>query len=321
MEGISEKNTKAEILKAYAELEAEVLELKHQMEAAASESDQGQKGVTEEDLLKIESLVNEKDRLLEVIQDMNDQKVTVVIPYVGEFAQGIELQLALRGWYQNFKENFNVVIIGSGIPQLSEAVHVIECERIGKNPPIDIAHKMLKAIESDMVSERFIWANDDQYLISPCMLADLEILKCSGKLGETSFGSSTYQENKKRTYEALQAIGVGTWDFSTHTPFVFEKEKLKDIITVFDCQKVPYLIATLYFNAVFPGFVPLQVDGQTALDHDNIKIGVYRQGADFERLKKLMPGKKLINNSQSGWSKKLEEILIKRFPEKCPFEL
>ena len=288
MEGISEKNTKAEILEAFAAMAAENQELKHQLDAPASEK--------------------------------NDQ-VTVVIPYIGKFAQGDELKFALRGWHENFKEKMNVVIIGSGVPKLSEAVHVIECERVGNMPPIDIAHKMLKAIESDLVSEKFIWANDDQYLISPCMLADFEILKCSGKLGEKNFGSTTYQQNKKRTMDLLNKEKLGVWDFSTHTPFVFEKQKLKSLIEKFDLTKVQHLIATVYYNVFFPDFVPLQVDDQVALDHDNIKIGVYRQNADFTRLKKLMPGKKLISNSESGWSPKLAELLANRFPEKCPFEL
>lgn len=333
---ISEKNTKAEILAAYQtvttekgaleelltkkekELQGKIDELTKLSSADVPEEQS--KGVYGDDLLKIESLTNEKDRLLGVIQDMNDQKVTVVIPYVGKFAQGNELLLALRGWEENFKENFNVVIIGSGVPKLSEEVHIIECGVVGSNPPIDIAHKMLKVIDSEFVTDKFIWANDDQYLISPCMLADFEILKCTGKLGEKHFGSAPYQINKKRTFELLKKEGKGTWDFSSHTPFVFEKQKLQDLISEFNLTKEAHLIATLYHNWYFKGFVPLNVDSDHALSNDNIKVGVYRQNADFNRLKVLMPKKKLINNSQSGWSSKLVEVLNARFPKKCRFE-
>lgn len=297
---ITEKNTKAEILEAYL------------AEKATNQA-------LSENLLKYQEELNQADDNSVTVAPASD-KVTIVIPYVAELAQGNELSLALRGWYENFDGKFNVVIIGSGVSGLSDLVHVIECDRVSDNPPLDIAHKMLKAIESDMVSEKFIWANDDQYLISPCMLADFEILKCAGQLGETKFGSSSYQQNKKRTFDLLRKAGKGTWDFSTHIPVVFEKQKLQELISEFNLEKEAHLIATLYFNWYFEGFVPLNVDNQTALDHDNIKIGVYRQAADFERLKKLMPGKKIISNSESGWSPKLAEILNNIFPEKCPFE-
>lgn len=353
MEGISEKNTKAEILAAYSELlaknteaskqlegmkaagavvnpdtdlSAEVLRLTEEIGILTSKNTELADKLSEVSDLdpdlsaKIEAAENEKNCLIGVIGDLNQQKVTVVIPFVSEFSQGNELQLALRGWEENFKENFNVVVIGDRAKWMSDELTVIECKRIGDNPPLDIVNKMKMAIDSDLVTEKFIWANDDQYLISPCMLADFETLKCTGLLGEKNYGSSLYQKNKQKTLELLKKEGKGTWDFSSHTPFVFEKQKLQDLISKFNLSKEAHLVATLYLNWYFPGFVPYECDSQVALDHDNLKIGVYRQSADMDRLKKLMPGKKLINNSETGWSDKLSVILNKRFPEKCKFE-
>lgn len=285
---ITLQNTKAEIFAAYQSAKVAIQELKDSQEF--------------------------KD--LQVV----GRRVTVCIPYVKSLAQGNELQLALRGWHQNFKEEMNVVIIGDREDWMNDLVHVIECERFSKMPPLDVAHKMMLAIESDMVTEKFIWANDDQYLISPCMLADFETLKCSGRLGETDFGSSLYQKNKKRTMDLLVMNDQTTWDFSTHMPVVFEKQKLFEMIQELNLTEEPHLIATLYFNVYFPGFIPYESEGQTALDHDNLKIGVYRQGADLGRLKKLIPRKKLISNSESGWSPKLSEILNSYFSFKCRFE-
>lgn len=248
------------------------------------------------------------------------ERVTVCIPYVKALAQGNELQLALRGWAENFKEEMNIVIIGDRESWMNDLVHVIECERISNNPPLDVVNKMLLAINSDLVTEKFIWANDDQYLISPCMLPDFETLKCTGRLGEKHFGSTLYQQNKKRTFDLLIKNNKGTWDFSTHMPFVFEKEKLKTIIEAFNLSNEPYLVATLYFNYWFPRFVPYECEGPVALEHDNLKVGVYRQNADLERLNKLIQRKKLISNSEAGWSGKLAEILNSFFSFTCRFE-
>jgi hypothetical protein len=289
MTDITDKNTKAEILAAYNEV------LKQN------------EGLKAEVPVKLADTVN---------------KVTVVIPFAADLAQGNELQLALRGWDQHFKEEFNVVIIGDRTEWMNdEALTVIEHKRIGNNPPLDIVEKLLLAIESDRVTEKFIWANDDQYLISHCMLSDFETLKCSGKLGEQNFGSTLYQKNKQRTFEALKKFGIkDPWDFSTHTPIVYEKNVLKTLFQAFNVKEEAYLIATLYFNFYFPEFVPYNSETSASLDNDNLKVGVYRQGADFDRLKKLMPRKKLINNSETGWSDQLSSILNSIFPTKCRFE-
>lgn len=286
---ITEKNTKAEIFSAYLQQQETILRLENEAERAAT-----------------------------VIPSPG--KVSVVIPFISGPAQGDELLMAVRGWATNFMENFNIVVIGERQDWMNDLVHVIECKRMSDNPPIDIAHKMMLAIESDQVTEKFIWANDDQYLVSPCMLADFETLKCTGKLGEKHFGSNVYQENKKRTFDLLKKLGCSTWDYSTHTPFVFHKEPLKLIIDEFKLLETAHLIATLYYNFLFPEYVPYNLDTQNALFNDNFKVGVYRQNADFAKLKQLIPVKKVVNNSQSGWSKQFAEIMKSCYPQKSSFE-
>jgi hypothetical protein len=275
----------------------------------------------------IEMLTNEISELKSQMDSANaaaaktrGDRITVVIPYVKQYAQGNELQLALRGWAENFKENFNIVIVGDREKWMDATVGVIDCPVIGQNPPLDIAKKLLKVIGSDLVTDKFIWANDDQYLISPCMLADFEFLKCSGKLVHKKFGSTLYQHNKQRTFSILKSLGLGTWDFSTHTPIVYEKQKLQKLIDDFQLTKEPYLIATLYFNRWFEGFIPYMVESREALEYDNLKVGVYRKNADLDRLKNLMTKKKIVSNSESGYTEELSVILNKRFPVKCKFE-
>ena len=298
---VTEKDSKKEIWAAYLQQQETILRLEKEAEQARGSI----------------SIMPENE-----ITEMPAEKpgVTVVIPYVAKFAQGNELLMAVRGWANNFREEFNLVIIGDREPWMSDLVHVIECERKSDNPPIDIAHKMLLAIESDLVTEKFIWANDDQYLVSPCMLADFETLKCTGKLGEKNFGSNVYQENKIRTFELLKKIGRPTWDYSTHTPFVFEKALLSPVIDEFNLLETAHLVATLYLNFWYPDFVPYQLDTQNALFNDNFKAGVYRINADMNRLKELIPRKKVINNSQSGWSKQFSEIMKSCYPQMSRFE-
>lgn len=314
---ITEKSTKAEILLAFQTVQNENLQQKEMILRLEKEAEEAavkkQQGMTDKDLLRVKSLIEENDEL-------KQKKVSVVIPFISGPAQGDELLMAVRGWATHFRENFNIVIIGERQNWMNDQVHVIECLRESDNPPIDIAHKMMLAIESDLVTEKFIWANDDQYLVSPCMMADFETLKCTGKLGEKQFGSNVYQENKKRTFDLLRKLGRSTWDYSSHTPFVFEKTPLKTIINEFGLLETAQLVATLYYNFWFPEYVPYNIDTQHALFNDNFKVGVYRPNADFAKLKQLLPSKKVVNNSQSGWSKQFAEIMRNCYPQMSRFE-
>ena len=296
MAKITEKSTKADIYAAYQKSYGEVINL-------------------EASILRLET---EKEQSSEAAP-INTQAITIVIPYIHELAQANELQLALRGWDENFKEDFKIVVIGDREPWMNDLVNVIECKRIGNNPPLDVVNKMLLAIDSDLVSEKFIWANDDQYVNTPCMLADFETLKCVGKLSKT-FGTTVFQKNKAQTAALLRENKIGNWDFSSHTPIVYEKTKLLALIHKFGLMKNPYLVQTLYFNYYFPKYVPYNVEAREALLKDNIKAGVYRVGADLKLLQQLMPGKKMLSNSETGWSDSLSKILNKRFSEKCRFE-
>jgi hypothetical protein len=315
MAEITLQNTKAEIFAAYEAAQNAVCELSEKLASLSEELNTANNKFAE-----FTAQIADIPEMPEAILSDTEQQVTVCIPYVKALAQGNELQLALRGWDLNFRENFNVVIIGDREDWMNDLVHVIECERISKNPPLDVVNKMLLAINSDQVTEKFIWANDDQYLVSPCMLADFEILKCAGRLGETDFGSSLYQQNKAKTAALLLRENLSTIDFSTHIPVVFEKQKLKEVIEKYNLVEDPHLVTTIYHNYWFPGFVPYNSEIPEALENDNLKVGVYRKGADLDRLKRLIPRKKLVSNSESGWSPKLSEILNSFFSFKCKFE-
>lgn len=261
-----------------------------------------------------------KNLLAEKEAETKHEGITVVIPFVSEFAQGNELQYALRGWAENFTENFNLVIVGDRLPWMSDDLVVIDAPRESENPPLDIVAKMLKVIESDLVSEKFIWAHDDQYLISPCHTADFEALKCVGKLENADAGSVQYRRNKEATLNFLKDMEKSTWDFSTHSPIVYEKQKLKNLINRLNLTENAMLVSSLYFNLFFPGFVPYNLSGRNALLKDNFRLGVFRREANLKLMQELMPGKKMICNSELGWTPELDQILNETFPEKCRYE-
>jgi hypothetical protein len=242
--------------------------------------------------------------------------ISVVYPYVEKYAQWEELRYSLRSMAENFKEPFQVFIVGDRPKWLTdEAVH-IPSPVVSKNPPLDIAKKLLLVIKDERVTDDFIWMNDDIYLLNPVVLEDIKFLKCAGTLESAKTSGTLHQNNKGRTFGLLRSLKKSTWDYSTHLPFFFNKKLMADLIAKFNLAKQPYLITTLYHNFYFADRIPLTLSLQT----DNMKLGVYRRNLNEKLFDQLASKKKFLNHSQSGFAPKVQKFLEQRFKKKTLFE-
>ena len=113
--------------------------------------------------------------------------VTVVIPYCKEFAQGKELLFALRSWQKNVRFGINVVVIGDREGWFSEEITFIEHNRVSDNPQVDTLAKLKVAMESSEVTGRFIWTNDDIYVMNPIDSSHVVLPKVNGMLVPLKF--------------------------------------------------------------------------------------------------------------------------------------
>lgn len=250
-----------------------------------------------------------------VLEKKAQDHTTVVIPYCKEFAQGRELLFALRSWYNNARFPANLVIIGDREDWFGEEVTVIEHQRTSDNPQIDTMEKLKLAIESPEVTERFIWTNDDIYLVNRVSLAHIEIPKVLGELKPEKF-KGAYAENMSRTVMLLDKFGLPKLNYGTHTPVLFEKFRLKDMLERFPEAESGVLFSSLYFNfQPFPAH-PVVLDWKT----DQFLLPVISQKPDEQRAKELLQRKVFLNNTVSGYSAWLEKFLEQMFPEPSIFE-
>lgn len=240
---------------------------------------------------------------------------TVVIPYCKEFAQGKELLFAVRSWYGNARFPANLVIVGDREDWFDDEVTVIDHQRTSDNPQIDTLEKLKLAIESPEVTERFIWTNDDIYLINRVSLAHIELPKVLGALEPDNF-NGTYAENLRRTVALLDKAGLPKLNYSTHTPVLFEKSKLKEMLDRFPEAESGVLFSSLYFNSQpFPAH-PVVLSWQT----DQFLLPVVSKNPNEKLAKELLKKKVFLNNAVSGYSLWLEGLLERMFPEPCIFE-
>jgi hypothetical protein len=263
-----------------------------------------------------ENLTGAPENVPETMECIERPKLTVVIPYLRAAAQGNELLYAVRSLAKNFKEDFNIVIIGDREEWFSEEITHIDCPAVSNNPQMDVINKIRTALGEESISDGFIWTNDDIYFISPVILADIQVLKTEGKL-RAGNGNSIYSRNRNETIRILQENKLPAGNFATHTPVFFEKEKINVLFESFpELQNKGLLFSSLYFNRFFNRHSTIELDHRT----DCWKLRIVSNDPDPNAFNKFVAGKKWLNNAESGWGKLLQNFLRQKFAEPCRFE-
>lgn len=243
--------------------------------------------------------------------------LSVVIPYCKEYAQGNELLFALRSWYKNARFPFRIVVIGDREDWMdSENLTFIECPRVSDIPSVDTLHKLRVALNSAEVTERFIWSNDDIYLMNPVSLAHIELPKVLGPLNPAAYNGH-YRAAMERTIKELTEISRPILNYGTHTPVIFEKKNFSGQFPEDPEQyKIGILFTSAYFN-LFNEVHPVKLDWKT----DPFLLPVVSKSPNEKLVNELLRNKVFMNNARSGYSPWLESFLSRRFPDKCPCEL
>lgn len=259
-------------------------------------------------------IVESSAEALPVIPVKTDH-TSVVFPYCKEFAQGKELLYALRSWDKNCCFPADFVVIGDKEDWFSDEIHFIECPRVSDNPSVDTYNKLKVALESDLVTDDFIWTNDDIYVLQPIDLSHIQLPKVLGQL-DTSKYKGFYRENMERTIDCLKQLGASFQNYGTHTPVMFNKASWLGLIAKLDEQITQGMLYTsIYFNLQQPQVTAVTLDWRK----DPFLLPVVSQNPSTEVVKSLLP-KMFLNNARSGYSPWLESFLDKEFPAKCLFE-
>jgi|GEM_PF-1731013 len=265
----------------------------------------------------INILVAEGYQVVKEESTVLDSRPTVVIPYKKSAAAGEELKYALRAWDKYFP-GCKIVVIGDREDWFSPELICIEMEVMSNNPQIDVANKLMVAIAADEIPDDFIWSNDDILPVSPIHIGDIQLLKANGLLTNSKPGlNGIYAENKQRTIELLQKHKLPVWDYSTHTPFYFNKEKLSSMITLLEADEIGYLLSSLYFNSYFPQINPVIVTGDA---NCFFAAYVYRDNPPMSVVNEVFKSRKFVNYNDKGYSA-IRAVIESKYSDKSIFEI
>ncbi|MCF8219662.1 MAG: hypothetical protein K9J21_11875 [Bacteroidales bacterium] len=238
--------------------------------------------------------------------------ITVVFPYISDFAEGDELKYAIRSIQTHLKTKFRICVIGDLPSYLdsNEIIH-IPVNRFSEGlfkKWFDQLNKLQTAIESKSVSEQFIWMYDDTYLIDDVTYNDL--LKPKAEFPYFSDNAKNagplWQHVHTQTCEKLKHYTIQVFNYETHLPRVYDKSLLLYLIEKFSLHKNPYAIATLYYNYYFPDTYPDDVKNYRA------KI---TEPASMYDIITATDKKKFLNHKNKCFNDSMKGYLENTFPE------
>lgn len=149
----------------------------------------------------------------------------VVIPLgAGSIHQNVELRFALRS-IEKYVLHDKVVIIGEKPPFLKNVIHIRANDISGPSAKErNIFRKILEAISDDRVSENFMFANDDHYLLKKWKNENLFWGTIEQKLN-----ARTGHQPYKITVANTLKVAPGLW-WDIHCPIVYNKHRFLETV-------------------------------------------------------------------------------------------
>jgi hypothetical protein len=160
---------------------------------------------------------------------------------------------------QNLQFEHQIVIVGDN-PKRDDVLHIDSPrishgeykrrygQRLKSQRCCDSIVKLQRAIDSQAVTDEFVRLYDDMFILKPVALDELKIQRHRGRVEPSEHKQSGWREHRRKTFHTLRSAGLTTYDFSTHGPVVFCKNKLQETIGKFDLLHQPALVETVYQN-------------------------------------------------------------------------
>lgn len=166
---------------------------------------------------------------------------------------GQEIIYSVRS-LEKFGKNYNnVVIIGDKPQAFNDAVIHIPKTDVGAWKERKICEKLLTACKSELVTDPFVFFNDDFFLVKPIDFSNLKYYY-SDNLGNKILNrktEDTYKRALKNTRDALFLRALTQKHFDIHYPMIYHKKKFIRVMENYDWNiRGGYVIKSLYANSL-----------------------------------------------------------------------
>lgn len=177
-----------------------------------------------------------------------DADQAIVIPWKRDKAKWMELKYCIRSIQENFEDkDCPIYILGDHMPNWLE---YRKDTRVKFLPTCLYTEALVKGLT---LARRILWVNDDICILQSCGWDDFEVAPYIREFRPTDGVEfckhpNEWQKGLGRAIVSLQHIKGGpVYNFSTHTPYLYERDKGFEILRRYGCyHKIP--METLYHN-------------------------------------------------------------------------
>ncbi len=160
-----------------------------------------------------------------------------------------EIRYSMRSVVKHLSNFANVVIVGN-CPNFARNLIHLPCQDKNDVPDLNIRDKILVACNSPIVSEDFLFMNDDHFFLNDFNAAKFPNYH-KGDLGLAIAPRSmdAYRTRLLNTLNQLKNQRFPTLNFDIHTPILYNKEKFINMVKQFDWRvKEGLVVKSLYGN-------------------------------------------------------------------------
>ena len=253
--------------------------------------------------LEYESYVNQNSEPVDVVYVLG----------TGSNWQNNEIRFSIRSLYKNLINFRNIYIIGEDPGFLKDVIIVPHPDEIGPhNADGNIIRKVLRACQIPELSQKFLFINDDHYIIKPVSASLIPPLH-KGDLrcfSDKFFRLNPWRKRLMRTREILLSKNLNAYHFDLHTPILFDKTKFPKVVKKFDYQNdIGYTMKSLYGNSVY----------KNPVKNTWHKVKVFEQKS-LNQIQTLTQSAFLMALNDAGLNNSLKYFLHQSFPEPSPHE-
>lgn len=260
--------------------------------------------------------------------------INVVYPLIPGWAhQDFEFKHSLRSLEENLSEDFSVTVVGRYLPLWVKpySINFITTDT-GRSK-----EALKKAAWHFFHEKEFLWMNDDIYIMKHTTLDDLrvklyqkdfskmpqdremwkhfkgvyEVNKQAGAAIARQHGMTKWKRRIRETLDILEDKGYSLFDYSTHSPYLFNPQNLLTLEGNFPgVFTSDHVVETAYYNCYNP-------DWENRLITQSDWLGAYSK--EQGNLLKI-DRSRFINHNDEGLTEDLKKRILHRFPNKSRFE-
>ena len=239
--------------------------------------------------------------------------IDLVIPLLHDRKRNhIDLKYALRSIEKNINKEFNLVIVGTNIPNWMRDAKLIKANDDNSDAykERNIFSKVKLYCEQESGSESFIFSNDDIFFLKP--ISKIPFYYKNDLKESYERASGNYRISLKNTYNELVKLGKPTLNFDVHFPIEYNRNDFLCTFVNTDWnKKYGYVIKSMYCNSQ-------NIEGERVID---MKLGGTEAFKSVSEIERLLDGRTFFSTSNHIFKDKIFiDFMDRTFPNKSRWE-